>query len=80
MSKLASATGTASALAWTRGTCTPAWASSRRAWASWPFGEVEAGWPGAGSGEVDRPLGGAAAQLQDVAAGNLAEDVQLRLG
>ena len=44
------------------------------------FGEVEADRAGAGSGQVDQPLGGAAAQLEEVAAGDLAEDVQLRLG
>jgi hypothetical protein len=44
------------------------------------FGEVEANRPGAGPGQVDRPLGGAAAQFEDVAAGDVAEHVQLRLG
>jgi hypothetical protein len=41
------------------------------------FGEVEADRPGAGPGQLDRSLGGAAAQLEDVAAGDVAEDVQL---
>ena len=43
------------------------------------FGEVEADRPGTGPGQVDRPLGGAAAQLEDVAAGDVAEHLQLRL-
>ena len=44
------------------------------------FGEVEADRPGTGPGQVDRPLRGAAAQLEDVAAGDLTEHTQLRLG
>ena len=44
------------------------------------FGEVEANRPGAGPGQVDHPLGGAAAHFEDVTASDVAEHVQLRLG
>jgi CBS domain-containing protein len=43
------------------------------------FGEVEANRPGAGPGQVDHPLGGAAAQFEDVTASDVAEHVRQKL-
>ncbi len=44
------------------------------------LGEIKRHRLGAGLGQSDRPLGGAASQLEDVAAFHLAEDSQLALG
>jgi hypothetical protein len=44
------------------------------------LGQVEADRPGAVAGQGRRPLGAAAAELEDVLAGDVAEHAQLRLG
>ena len=80
MSNYASGSGTASALAWTSGKSTPASAISRRACSSWRAEKSRPTMPGAAFRERDRPLGGAAAELEHVLAGDVAEDLQLRLG
>jgi hypothetical protein len=80
MSKLASARGTALGAGLDQGHVDARLGEQPASVGELAFGEVEADRPGAGPGQVDRSLGGAAAQLQDVTAGDLAEDVQLGLG
>jgi hypothetical protein len=44
------------------------------------LGQVKPDWPRASLDQSDRPLRRAAAQLEDVAARDLSQDVELRLG
>ena len=80
MSKLSSASGTASALGLDQGHLHARLEDQPASVGELPLRQVEPDRPGTGPGQVDRPLGGAAAQLQDVAAGDVAEHTQLRLG
>ena len=78
-SKLASGSGTSSAPAWTSGKSTPAAAMCSRACSSWRAELSSPTTRAPRPREQDRPLRRAAAELEHVLAGDVAEDPELRV-
>ena len=80
MSNEASGSGTASALPWTSGKRHAGLGHQPAGVLELTLGQVEPDRPGAALRQRDRPLRGPAAELEDVLALDVAQDVELGLG